>query len=270
MTGAEALRSIPPFLFIGLLFLLFSFVFWVHLQAKRLIEVLPRAKVRSVPMGAAELRGRLFPRSGLRGPLSGRDCVWYRFERYERRPGAPAGDPRALVRRDETFELCWLDDGSGRLLIDTREFLGALESQVRTRREPEGPAGPLEEEVCLPAGTAAYVLGVVGTAGDFAPLRAEVLRSAVGERETDRMVPAESDDALRRAREALSLLEKGADAGERMIGRGTGIPVFVVRCGGEEDARSVQVRGLWASAAILAVLALILVAAVSGLLLGLR
>lgn len=90
-------------------------------RRKRLIENIPTSKIRSMAMGLVELQGKatqwLYT---LKGPLSGRDCVFYKFlvERYERR-----GKNSSWVKvadggsNDNLFHL---DDGTGKVLINPR------------------------------------------------------------------------------------------------------------------------------------------------------
>src|SRR5690606_16652826 len=91
-----------------------------QLRRARLIEDTPTSRIRSAPQGYVELTG--FARevaaadTPLRGPLTGKPCVWfrYRIERYQR--GKRSGwHPVESGASAQWFEL---DDGSGRCWID--------------------------------------------------------------------------------------------------------------------------------------------------------
>ncbi|MDD5131147.1 MAG: GIDE domain-containing protein [bacterium] len=90
-------------------------------RRKRLIENIPTSKIRSMAMGLVELQGKATPwLYTLKGPISGRDCVFYKFlvERYERH-----GKNSSWVKvangasNDNLFHL---DDGTGKVLINPR------------------------------------------------------------------------------------------------------------------------------------------------------
>jgi len=80
--------------------------------AQRLQDV-PRSRIRSAALGYVEVHGRARPLGDpLRGPLSGRPCVWYRTRMFRSKkhnnPPPPAGHAplgtadRAFVIADET------------------------------------------------------------------------------------------------------------------------------------------------------------------------
>jgi hypothetical protein len=90
-------------------------------RRKRLIENIPTSKIRSMAMGLVELQGKAAQWLYLlKGPLTGRDCVFYKFlvERYERR-----GKNSSWVKvadggsYDNLFHL---DDSTGKVLINPR------------------------------------------------------------------------------------------------------------------------------------------------------
>ncbi len=91
-------------------------------RRKRLIENIPTSKIRSMAMGLVELQGKAQQwMYSIKGPLSGRDCVFYKFlvERYERRnknsSWVKVADGGSL---DNLFHL---DDGTGKVLINPRQ-----------------------------------------------------------------------------------------------------------------------------------------------------
>jgi hypothetical protein len=90
-------------------------------RRKRLIENIPTSKIRSMAMGLVELQGKATEWIyKLKGPLSGRDCVFYKYliERYERR-----GKSSSWVKVADggsVDNLFHLDDGTGKVLINPR------------------------------------------------------------------------------------------------------------------------------------------------------
>lgn len=94
---------------------------WRSLHRARIVEDMPTARVRSAHQGYVELEGRGVPLDGtpIVGPLTGRQCLWYRYriEHQEtRRDGR--GSHWGTVRSGVSDGLFALDDGTGRCLID--------------------------------------------------------------------------------------------------------------------------------------------------------
>ncbi|MEK6563635.1 MAG: GIDE domain-containing protein [Candidatus Omnitrophota bacterium] len=93
--------------------------FWgfTRLRRKRLIENIPTSTIRGMAMGLVELTGKARKVKTLRGPLSGFDCVAYRYlvERYERR--GKSGSWVTIAKGDSFYCPFWIDDGTGRVLV---------------------------------------------------------------------------------------------------------------------------------------------------------
>ncbi len=72
-----------PFFFAGFLFGLHSFYRgFICFRKKRVIENIPRSKIRSIAMGLVEVYGGVISHADtvLVSPFSRRDCVYYRYE----------------------------------------------------------------------------------------------------------------------------------------------------------------------------------------------
>lgn len=99
---------------------------WSALQAlrrARLIEDTPTAKVRSAPQGYVELWGvgRQMDGPPIIAPLSGLPCVWYRYRVEEQQLFERNGRMEqrwVTVEQGQSDDLFWLDDGTGRVVID--------------------------------------------------------------------------------------------------------------------------------------------------------
>ena len=93
--------------------------FWgfTRLRRKRLIENIPTSTVRGMAMGLVELIGKARRLKTLRGPLSGFDCVAYRYlvERYEQR--GKSGSWVTIAQGDSFYCPFWIDDGTGKVLV---------------------------------------------------------------------------------------------------------------------------------------------------------
>ncbi|HUE50841.1 MAG TPA: hypothetical protein VMO80_00755 [Terriglobales bacterium] len=89
------------------------------LRQKRLILNIPRSTIRSAAVGLIEVSGKVVGPYTLIAPLSEEECFYYRS--VARLSGDSPGGSRGESLAEET--LCapfFLDDGTGRLLIDLR------------------------------------------------------------------------------------------------------------------------------------------------------
>ncbi len=79
-THATGLSYAVSLTAIGLTAFIHAFVL---LGRKRAIENCPTSKLRSMPMGLVEVKGRARQKYSLKAPFSLTDCVYYAYERYE-------------------------------------------------------------------------------------------------------------------------------------------------------------------------------------------
>ncbi|MDO8747727.1 MAG: GIDE domain-containing protein [Candidatus Omnitrophota bacterium] len=110
------------------------FLGFTRLRRKRLIENIPTSTVRGMAMGLVELIGQARRVKTLRGPLSGFDCVAYRYlvERYERR--GKSGSWVTIAQGDSFYCPFWIDDGTGKVLVSppAAELILAVSYEFRT------------------------------------------------------------------------------------------------------------------------------------------
>lgn len=94
---------------------------WRSLHRARIVEDMPTARVRSAHQGYVELEGRGVALGGapIVGPLTGRQCLWYRYriEHHETR-GDGRGSHWGTLQSGVSDGLFAFDDGTGRCLID--------------------------------------------------------------------------------------------------------------------------------------------------------
>ncbi len=88
----RTLIDIPPIIehpiTLGVLFILTSYCFYhllLNIKRRRLIEDIPRSKIRSAPQGYVELHGKAksFELTGLKTPIGGHQCLWYEYLVYD-------------------------------------------------------------------------------------------------------------------------------------------------------------------------------------------
>ena len=124
------------------LFLFFRAFGW--LKSKRLIENIPTSKIRSIAMGLVEVCGRIVPFEGrlLQSPFTDSDCVYYRFSIEEYRSSGKSSRWVTVRKGDDSVPF-FIDDGTGRVLVDSRgakvEILRDNEFRSGFMKDP--PAG---------------------------------------------------------------------------------------------------------------------------------
>lgn len=112
----------------GLYLFTSSFLFF---RRRNLMKNTPTAKARSVSMGFAEMKGDVKPADDtLQAPFSGKDAVTYEYQIEEWRYDGDDHDWEEVEdgREGTTF---YLDDGTGKVLVDPR---GALLDIPQTKR----------------------------------------------------------------------------------------------------------------------------------------
>ncbi|MGP0170723.1 GIDE domain-containing protein [Pseudomonas sp. NCHU5208] len=89
-------------------------------QARHLLDT-PTSKIRSAAQGYVELYGVLHELPGIevRGPLTGKPCLWWRY-RIEEYQSSDNKSTWRVVERGSSEAWLRLDDGTGECLIDPR------------------------------------------------------------------------------------------------------------------------------------------------------
>lgn len=87
----------------------------------RVIRDTPTSRVRSAAQGYVELdgRGALAPGVETRGPLTRLPCTWWSY-RIEEARSSRRSRSWTTIERDTSSSVFWLDDGTGRCLVDPR------------------------------------------------------------------------------------------------------------------------------------------------------
>lgn len=140
-------------------------------KRKRTIENLPTSRIRSMPMGTVEIKGRAKRKYHLKAPHSQVDCVYYRYRTLVKRR-APSADYRkneywTVVERGESGPVpFYLEDNTGLVLIDPN---GAVISSGETHEYTGGLAEMMMGvksnsdrrtiETLIPEGAELYVIG---------------------------------------------------------------------------------------------------------------
>lgn len=119
-TGGFAVVSI----IVSVIVLVAFYAIWRNWSRARLIEDTPTARIRSAPQGYVELEGeaRLLPGPPIVAPLTGRQCVWYRYriehEEYSHDSKGRSRRHWRTVDSGTSEGLFELDDTTGRCVID--------------------------------------------------------------------------------------------------------------------------------------------------------
>ncbi len=147
-----------PSLVAGIASVLVALFCWLGLRLialKRYIENVPTSLTQGLVFGMAELQGKvtLLEPAPLKGPLTNRDCIWFRYQVEERRgSGKNARWVTIDSRHEEQAFYC--EDREGRLKIVPTD------AEIITRHTTTRREGRLRyHEACLCPGDALYALG---------------------------------------------------------------------------------------------------------------
>ncbi|NIR58960.1 MAG: hypothetical protein GWO02_05285 [Gammaproteobacteria bacterium] len=114
---------------------------WRSLRRARIIEDTPTARVRSAPQGYVELRGRAVADGGfvVTAPLTGKECLWYRYK-VERRSGSGKRGRWRTVRSGTSDSPFCFEDDTGRCLVDPEGAEVTCRTRQAWRGDREWPA----------------------------------------------------------------------------------------------------------------------------------
>lgn len=142
---------------VGLIGVISFFAWASNFKRTRLIADTPTSRIGSAAQGYVELHGSalLDPENLIRSPISGRSCVWYRFQTFVRQHDRKWARVNEGIS-DSVFEI---SDGTGRCFIDPdhAEVIGA-EKHITY----QGQYKNVEELLYAPS---VYALGEFSTLG---------------------------------------------------------------------------------------------------------
>jgi len=107
------------------------------LKRKRLIEGTPTSKVRSLAMGLAEVNGKVVKGAEiLKGPLSQKDCVYYKYtvEEYRR---SGKNSHWVTIEQVEKGVHFFLEDDTGAVLVDPARAEVDVPIELETYNKPD-------------------------------------------------------------------------------------------------------------------------------------
>ena len=198
------------------------------LRLQRLVANTPRSTVRSAAIGNVELAGSACGPYVLASPLSKQDCFYYRLIVWVRRDN----QRKRLV--EERFAPLFLDDGTGRVLVDPRRARLNFDS---TTGGPGDSFGHLLErhgfsaeevervrEFCIVPGTRLFAFGTLRENPCLnerinAPLHEEPSPVEHGQTTADRIGPhISADEADRLRREVFPTRDPAIPSGAMLEG----------------------------------------------------
>lgn len=145
--------------------LIFSRSF-VLIKRKRQIENCPRSKIRSMPMGEMEIRGRAIQKYYLRSPYTYTNCVYYSYKIYEKKHTKNSTKWVLREWNDSGHIPFYLEDDTGRTLILPKDAIlraGVKETlrgdMLNSFFSSAASSGRKVVETTIPTGRSLYVLG---------------------------------------------------------------------------------------------------------------
>lgn len=116
----------------------YGFRLW---HRKRLIEDVPTAKIRSMPLGRVEIAGRAREKELLEAPISGVPCVFFRYQVEEEVGSGRHRRWRTVARGDSSETPFYVEDETGRVRVDPAG--ATLELRADLSRERVRPGDPI-------------------------------------------------------------------------------------------------------------------------------
>jgi len=160
------------------------------LKRKSLVQDIPTSTVRSASLGCVEVSGKVVGPYTLIAPLSESDCFFY--QAVVRGSGE---EGKATTKSETLYVPFFLDDGTGRLMVDPRGAEIELPSSIEEEYSPSTGTGCTRhflnrhgisgadpanlEEYCIREGDLLFVLGTLRENPGLSA--AQVSRSAPGE-----------------------------------------------------------------------------------------
>ncbi|NOZ12108.1 MAG: hypothetical protein GXO69_00495 [Acidobacteria bacterium] len=162
----------------GILSLSLNIRFFQLYRLKNLVQDIPLSKLRSVSAGFVEVMGRIHGRNRFISPVSGAECVYFRYTR-EQLINSRDGNHWKTVEIGEAFsEDCYLDDGTGIISLNLKNAnfsISSKETVYRSYDELNSGLVPVPgihqtryREEYIQDGRTVYVMG---TATPVNPLR---------------------------------------------------------------------------------------------------
>lgn len=147
---------------------------FVYLNRKRFIQNIPTSKIDSIAIGMVEIQGRSFPSTDkpLSSPYSKKDCVFYYFAVQEFKQTSRGGNTWHTISKGSSGVPFYVDDDSGRVLVDPMK----AEIKLEPRYISCSPEERIPLPIILTPGTVRYVesfvipgesVCVVGTAKEI-------------------------------------------------------------------------------------------------------
>lgn len=183
---SDDMESLSLFSFLFILSLMVVYIGFVKYRELSFISGTPTSKIRSMPMGMVEIKGKaleLGDQGTLRAPFSGKECLAYRYEVKEYRRSGDDSRWETINMGTESSQIV-IDDGTGQLVVNPKGAdleLGELNSyRINSTdeanqhiqsfvQENSGPGGLVFEndrkykEWILKPGEKTYVLGYAST-----------------------------------------------------------------------------------------------------------
>jgi len=226
---------------------------FVLLHKKRVLENVPRSRIRSVAMGFAEITGMTRVRTPVVAPLSGMGCVFYRFLVEEEQSDGRGGSSWRRVDGGQSAEWFVLDDGTGSVVVDPDGAEADLGRDYLNIDRGPGVFGRRRRlsEWRLHAGERALVAGTVRPLRDAAQERRESVHDRLVALKHDpaRLAAFDADHDGRISTEewgnavrvvenevvrAAAAAPRGPAEDDRIIARGESERTFVISDKGEE------------------------------------
>jgi len=162
---------------------LIFFLGWEYLSKKRMIEGIPTSKIRSLPMGIVEVKGKAVPRFPVQTPVNRVNCVFYRYKVevfVSRGVGSRKKTYWKIVRGGQSITPFFIQDETGRILVEPFECEAFLKRRYYYSEGFFDGARRFCEWYIMP-GEDIYVMGYAGKSREILIARKQKLRERLQE-----------------------------------------------------------------------------------------
>lgn len=123
---------------------------FVYIQRARIMENFPTSKIGSASQDYVELVGQAKAMSSnmLKAPLSGIDCVWYRYK-IEQHNGSAKQHRNVTIEKGESNDIFFIQDDTGRCVIDPLSAIKTPSKKLHWRGNTERPQTVPSESTSL-------------------------------------------------------------------------------------------------------------------------
>lgn len=122
--SSDLIKTFLVFLVVLIVPLLFAVQGYKFLRISRTIEDLPTYKIRSLPMGLVEVKGKILPIDNevLVSPITKKNCIYYKLEVYTFERHKKGGRSKRTLLLEIKNKPFYIQDETGAVMVDPKKY----------------------------------------------------------------------------------------------------------------------------------------------------